>query len=172
MDIPRVEAKAKAAAFLNESTNAKDLRANPLLLSLMCILYRGAGSLPVDRAGIYARCAELMLRKWDEQRDLYRKLGTDHLVEPTLRYLAWWLFTRENGQTAATERELIVETTEFLYGRGYETEDEARAAAREFFGFCRGRMWVFSDAGNDRRWRGSLCVHTSDLHGVLRRMRT
>jgi predicted NACHT family NTPase len=43
---PRAETEAKAAAFLNESTNAKDLRANPLLLSLMCILYRGAGSLP------------------------------------------------------------------------------------------------------------------------------
>jgi len=145
--IPRAEAGAKAAAFLSESANAKDLRANPLLLSLMCILYRGAGSLPGDRAGIYARCAELMLRKWDEQRELYRKLGTDHLVEPSLRYLAWWLFTREDSRTAATERELISKTTEFLHGRGYETEDEARAAAREFVEFCRGRMWVFSDAG-------------------------
>jgi len=129
------------------SANAGDLRSNPLLLSLMCILYRGAGSLPGDRAGIYARCAELMLRKWDEQRDLYRKLETDHLVEPTLRYLAWWLFTREDSRTTATERELITKTTEFLNGRGYETEEEARAAAREFVEFCRGRMWVFSDAG-------------------------
>jgi hypothetical protein len=145
--IAPAESAAKAESFLNESANVTDLRTNPLLLSLMCILYRGAGSLPGDRAGIYARCAELMLRTWDEQRDLYRKLGTDHLVEPSLRYLAWWLFTREDSQTAATERELIAKTAEFLYGRGYETEDEARAAAREFVDFCRGRMWVFSDAG-------------------------
>ena len=144
---PPAEAAAKAAAFLAESANATDLRANPLLLSLMCILYRGAGSLPGDRAGLYARCAELLLRKWDEQRDLYRKLGSDHLVEPTLRYLAWWLFTREDGQSAATERELIAKAAEFLYERGYETEEQARAAAREFVEFCRGRMWVFSDAG-------------------------
>ena len=33
-------AEAKAKAFLTESANAEDLRANPLLLSLMCILYR------------------------------------------------------------------------------------------------------------------------------------
>ena len=105
------------------------------------------GSLPGDRAGIYARCAELLLRKWDEQRDLYRKLGSDHLVEPTLRYLAWWLFTRENSQTTATERELIAKAAEFLYERGYETQEQARTAAREFVVFCRGRMWVFSDAG-------------------------
>ncbi len=141
------EAKAKAEAFLAESAHAEDLRANPLLLSLMCILYRGAGSLPGDRAGVYARCAELMLRKWDEQRDLYRKLGSDHLVEPTLRYLAWWLFTREDGQTAATERELVAKAAGFLYERGYETVDQARAGAHEFVEFCRGRMWVFSDAG-------------------------
>ncbi len=140
------EAAAKAEAFLAESANAT-LRANPLLLSLMCILYRGAGSLPGDQAGIYARCAELLLRKWDEQRDLYRKLGSDHLVEPTLRYLAWWLFTRENSRTAATERELIAKAAEFLYERGYETHEQARAAARDFVEFCRGRMWVFSDAG-------------------------
>jgi hypothetical protein len=146
-DLPPAQAVVQADAFLAESANARDLRANPLLLSLMCILYRGAGSLPGDRAGIYARCAELLLRRWDEQRDLYRKLGSDHLVEPTLRYLAWWLFTREDSQTAATERELIAKSAEFLHERGYETQEEARAAAREFVAFCRGRMWVFSDAG-------------------------
>jgi NACHT domain len=141
------EASAKAEAFLTESATVQDLRANPLLLSLMCILYRGAGSLPGDRAGIYAKCAELLLRKWDEQRDLYRKLGSDHLVEPTLRHLAWWLFTREDGWPAATEREMVAKTAEFLWKREYETMDEAQRAAREFVEFCRGRMWVFSDAG-------------------------
>jgi len=139
-------AEAEATAFLRESVHARDLRANPLLLSLMCILYRGEG-LPGDRAGVYAGCTGLLLRKWDEQRDLYRKLDSDHLVEPVLRYLAWWLFTRETGQTAATERELTAAAAEFLYGRGYDTQDQARAAAGEFVEFCRGRMWVFSDAG-------------------------
>lgn len=141
------EAEAKSKAFLTESATAKDLRANPLLLSLMCILYRGAGSLPGDRAGIYARCAELLLRKWDEQRDLYRKVHADHLVEPTIRYLAWWLFTREDSRAAATERELVAKTTEFLHDRGYETVEEAERAARQFVEFCQGRMWVLSDAG-------------------------
>jgi hypothetical protein len=143
----KAEAKEKAKAFFKESQAAKDLRANPLLLSLMCILYRGAGSLPGDRAGIYMKCAELLFRKWDEQRDLYRELRADYLVEPTLRYLAWWLFTREDTSAAATEQELASETAKFLHGRGFEGVDEARAAAKEFVEFCRGRMWVFSDAG-------------------------
>jgi hypothetical protein len=141
------QAQKKTQAFLSESANARDLRTNPLLLSLMCILYRGAGSLPGDRAGVYTKCAELMLRKWDEQRDLYRKVRADHLIEPTIRHLAWWLFTRKNGLTEATERELVARTTDFLHERGYETKDEEKAAALEFIGFCCGRMWVFSDAG-------------------------
>jgi hypothetical protein len=142
-----VEAEEKAQAFLKESQGAKDLRANPLLLSLMCILYRGAGSLPGDRAGIYTRCAELLFRKWDEQRDLYLKLRADYLVEPALRHLAWWLFTREDTSAAATEQELATEATKFLHGRGFEAIEEASAAAKEFVEFCRGRMWVFSDSG-------------------------
>lgn len=145
--IAAAEAEEKASVFLAESGNAKDLRGNPLLLSLMCILYRGAGSLPGDRAGVYARCAELLLRKWDEQRDLYRQVKADHLVEPTIRYLAWWLFTREDSRAEATERDLRAKAAEFLLGRGYESEDEARAAAQEFIDFCHGRMWVFSEVG-------------------------
>ena len=141
------ESEAKKKAFLKESILAKDLQANPLLLSLMCILYRGAGSLPGDRAGVYAKCAELLFRKWDEQRDLYRKLHADYLVEPTLRHLAWWLFTREDSSAAATERELVFEASKFLHVRGFEGVDEAERAAAEFVEFCRGRMWVFSDAG-------------------------
>lgn len=141
------EAEAKAKSFLAESESVPDLRSNPLLLALMCILYRGAGSLPGGRAGIYARCAELLLRRWDEHRDLYRQVRADHLVEPTIRYLAWWLFTREDSRAEVTERELVAKAAEFLYERGYESLEEARAAAREFVEFCRGRLWVFSDAG-------------------------
>ena len=43
-----------ADTFLTESESVPDLRANPLLLSLMCILYRGEGSLPRNRAGMTA----------------------------------------------------------------------------------------------------------------------
>ncbi len=141
------EAEATARAFLMESSKTRDLQTSPLLLSLMCILYRGAGSLPGDRAGIYAKCAELQLRKWDEQRDLYQKVRAEYLVERIIHHLAWWLFTREDSRTVATERELITETAEFLQGHGFEDEDQARIAAREFVEFCRGRMWVFTEAG-------------------------
>jgi hypothetical protein len=136
-----------ADAFLTESESVPDLRANPLLLSLMCILYRGEGSLPRNRAEVYENCANLLFRKWDARRRIHQDLRAGHLVEPALRHLAWWLFTRDDSQTAVTERELVAATTQFLHGRGFESLDTAREAAREFVEFCRGRMWVFSDTG-------------------------
>jgi hypothetical protein len=113
----------------------------------MCILYRGAGSLPRDRAGIYARCAELLLGKWDESRRIHHQLQAGHLVEPAIRHLAWWLFTSQDSRSAVTEGALVDEAAKFLHGRGFESEEEARAAAKEFVEFCSGRMWVLSNAG-------------------------
>ena len=136
-------------AFLAESESVPDLRSNPLLLSLMCILYRGEGSLPRSRAEVYEHCSNvsLLFRRWDARRRIDQGVRAGHLLEPVLRHLAWWLFTRADTQVAVTERELISATTEFLHGRGFESLDDAREAAREFVEFSRGRMWVFSDHG-------------------------
>ena len=108
---------------------------------------RGEGFLPRNRAEVYEQCANLLFRKWDLRRHIHQDLRAGYLVEPAIRHLAWWLFNRENPQSAVTERQLIDETTAFLHGREFESADEARDAAREFVEFCRGRLWVLSDAG-------------------------
>ena len=116
------------------------------MLSLLCILYRGEGSLPRNRSEVYEQCAMLMFRRWDARRRIHQDLRAGSQLEATLRHLAWWLFTREDAQSAVTERELVTATAGFLASRGFEPEDAA-TAAREFVEFCRGRMWVFSDMG-------------------------
>jgi len=150
-DIPADDAARWADAFLDESSSIPDLRANPLLLSLMCILYRGEGSLPRNRAELYEQCANLLFHRWDARRRIHRELRAGHLLSPALRHLAWWLFTREQPQPAVTETELVIQATDFLHGRGFESQEDARDAAREFVEFCRGRMWVFTDAGTNAR---------------------
>ena len=136
-----------AEAFLAESVGVLDLRSNPLLLALMCILYRGEGSLPRDRASVYAACANLLFRRWDARRRIHAELRAGHLLEPALRHLAWWLYNGTAAGAAVTERDLIAKTAELLQRRGFETAENAREAAAEFVEFCRGRMWVFTDAG-------------------------
>jgi hypothetical protein len=139
--------EGEADAFLAESESIPDLRANPLLLSLMCILYRGEGSLPRNRAEVYEQCAGLLFHRWDARRRIHQNLRAGHLIEPTIRHLALWLFIRDDTQAAVTERELVTATADFLHGRGFESPSDALGAAREFIEFCRGRMWVFSDSG-------------------------
>lgn len=136
-----------ADAFLAESAGVPDLRSNPLMLALMCILYRGEGSLPRDRSSVYEACATLLFHKWDARRRIHAELRAGHLLEPALRYLARWLYTSTIGSSAVAERDLIAKTAELLHRRGFETIDDARDAAAEFVEFCRGRMWVFTDAG-------------------------
>jgi len=141
------DADSWTETFLAESDTASDLRANPLMLSLLCILYRGEGSLPRGRAEVYEQCAMLMFRRWDARRRIRQDLRAGHLLEPALQHLAWWLFTREDAQPEVTERALVISTTRFLQDPGFESKDAAADAAREFISFSRGRMWVFSDAG-------------------------
>ena len=136
-----------AETFLTESMGIPDIRSNPLILALLCILYRGAGSLPRNRTEVYEQCTNLLFRRWDARRKIHQELRAGHLLEAMLRRFSDWLFLRDNAQSAVTERELIRVASEFLHGRGFESIDEAREAASEFVEFCRGRIWVFSDAG-------------------------
>jgi hypothetical protein len=148
------EAERSAQSFLAESVGLTDLRANPLMLALMCILYRGTGFIPRSRPEVYEQCATLLFHKWDVRRRIHVELSMSRLVEPALRHLAFWLFTRDGDAQAVTEPELVGAVVEFLDGRGYEERTAAEAAARQFVGFCRGRAWVFSEAGTTARGDG------------------
>ncbi|WP_405603415.1 NACHT domain-containing protein [Streptomyces sp. NBC_01410] len=140
-------ARQAADIFLAESGGLVDLRSNPLMLALMCILYRGTGSIPRSRPEVYEQCSTMLFQKWDVRRRIHIELKMAYLVEPALRYLAYWLFTQDRDPHAVTERELVARVVDFLRARGYENLDEAESAARQFVGFCRGRAWVFSEAG-------------------------
>lgn len=138
-----------ASAFIEESSNVPDLRTNPLMLALMCILYRGEGSLPRNRPAVYERCAILLFETWDASRRIHVDLRARSLVEPMLRYLAYWLFTRETIEPNVTEAQLLAETSGYLQGRRFEDPHEAMEAASEFVAFCRDRAWVFTEVGSN-----------------------
>ncbi|MFG1671108.1 NACHT domain-containing protein [Streptomyces sp. Y7] len=143
------DARRSTSSFLTESSGLPDLCANPLMLALMCILYRGTSSLPRNRPEVYEQCASLLFRKWDVRRRIHVELSMARLVEPALRHLAFWLLTRHGEVAAVAERELVDRVMDFLDERGFEDPTDARAAAQQFVGFCRGRAWVFSDVGTD-----------------------
>ncbi|MEP9364393.1 NACHT domain-containing protein [Nocardioides sp. CN2-186] len=133
-------------SFMTESESVADLTATPLLLALMCIIYRGERSIPRNRPAVYERCATMLFDKWDSSRGIHSDLRVGQLVDPAMKHLAYWLFVQDSSD-GVTEQSLIKETTTYLHRRSFEDLEEATAAATEFVEFCRGRAWVFSDVG-------------------------
>ena len=139
--------RERVASFLKESERVSDLRSVPLLLALMCNIYRGAGYIPKNRPDVYAKCAEMLFERWDKGRGIAVPLPFDAHLRPAMMYLAHWLYTSGEVEPTVTERQLVTKAAEYLLRRRFEDRDQANAAAREFVEFCRGRAWVFTDTG-------------------------
>lgn len=133
-------------AFVGESAKVPDLTSTPLMLSLMCIIYRGQGYLPKNRPDVYEKCATLLFEKWDSSRQIYVELRAAAHIDTAIKHLALWMLTDMGGSEAVTESSLIDEAALYLES-AFDSEHERRHAAKEFVEFCSGRAWVLSDAG-------------------------
>ncbi|MEQ9000044.1 MAG: NACHT domain-containing protein [Coleofasciculus sp. B1-GNL1-01] len=141
------EPEEKAEAFLKESKFVSDLRSNPLMLALMCNLYRREGYIPRNRPEVYEKCAEMLFEKWDKNRDIPVEFRFEDNIRPAIAYLAHWLYDDQGLQGGVTEHQLIVKLSEYLLEHRFDDRDQAERAAREFIQFCRGRAWVFTGIG-------------------------
>ena len=137
----------KVEAFMDESKVVPDLRSNPLMLALLCNIYRGEGYIPRNRPDVYEKCAVMLFERWDRSRGIQVSLPFESRIIFAMMYLAHWIYTNETLQGGVTEQELISKATEYLCQRQFEDIDEAEKAAVEFIEFCRGRAWVFTDTG-------------------------
>ncbi|MEM9275704.1 MAG: NACHT domain-containing NTPase [Cyanobacteria bacterium P01_F01_bin.143] len=60
-------------AQLEANPTIQELANNPLLLTLLCLEFEDSGNFPSDRADLYARATNTLLRKWDDKRHIYRE---------------------------------------------------------------------------------------------------
>ncbi|MEQ8537155.1 MAG: NACHT domain-containing protein [Coleofasciculus sp. D1-CHI-01] len=141
------EPEEKGEAFIKESQFVSDLRSNPLMLALMCNLYRREGYIPRNRPEVYEKCAEMLFEKWDKNRDIPVEFRFEDNIRPAIAYLAYWLYADEGLQGGVTERQLIAKLSDYLLEHRFDDRDQAERAAREFIQFCRGRAWVFTGIG-------------------------
>src|SRR5579884_1198856 len=139
-----------AEAFIEESQFIADLRSNPLMLSLLCSLYRGEGYLPRHRTDVYEKCATMLFERWDKSHALYAPPLAEEHVRPLIEYLAYWIFEHDRLRGGVTEEELIAEGSQYLADWVYEDRSKAERIAQEFVAYCRGRAWVFTDTGTLR----------------------
>ncbi|CAO1651177.1 NACHT domain-containing protein [Salinibacterium sp. NYA9b] len=141
------EAHRLSAQFMTQSNTVADLSSNPLMLSLMCIIFRGESFIPRNRPAVYEKCANLLFEKWDGHRQIEVPLRARDHVDAAMKHIAHLYLVSGASDRGITRVDLVREMTSYLFPRAMETLEAAERAAEEFVDFCAGRAWVFSDAG-------------------------
>lgn len=146
-----IDSDSMTKGFIAESVHASELRGNPLMLSLLCILYQYEGYIPENRARVYEECAELLFGRWDRVRNVRTNIKNDvrghHLVEE----IAYYFFRHQASQ--AGEREMVLRALikSFVKANIIEDDFEASRYAGEFLEHCAGRAWLLVPVGGSPR---------------------
>lgn len=135
--------------FLHDSETARDLRSNPLLLSLMCNIYKGAGYIPQNRADLYDRCATMLFDEWDQSRGIESGGPVRGDAYFALQDIAHWALTQPELATGIPENRLKARLTRFLNKTRYGNDADAAEAAADLLRLWRGRAWILTDIGSD-----------------------
>jgi hypothetical protein len=138
----------KAEAFLKESEIVPDIRSNPLMLALICNIYRGENYIPKNRAEVYHKCSTMLFSRWDKTRGISSSSAFEDYLEPMVQYLAYWIYTNENLQSGVSEHELIQQATKYLNEWFFTKRFVAQREARAFIDFCKGRAWILTAVGS------------------------
>jgi len=136
--------------FERESESIRDLRSNPLLLSLLCILYGERGSIPRRRRDIYAQCADLLFHTWDSHRHIHQPEELHANGDRIMQEIAQWVYKSQKAQNGLPES--VIKHSIGIYLRdtvGVE-DGEARRRAGEFLEFCANRAWLLGATGTER----------------------
>ena len=135
------------SGFMTESSSIEDLRTNPLMLSLLCNVYRGIGSIPRSRAELYQQCALLLFDRWDAQRGIMAPGAMRGAARLSLQAIALWIYESPNTARAVRHTALSKRLQAFLLESRYEDEVKAHDVAEDLLQLWRGRAWVMTDRG-------------------------
>jgi len=154
-----IERPELTSDFQRESESVADLKKNPLLLSLLCVLYRERGSIPRRRRDIYAQCADLLFHTWDSHRHIDQPEELHANGDRIMQEIARWVYTSQKAQNGLPES--VIKKTIGTYLRdavGVE-EDEARRRAGQFLEFCATRAWLLGSTGTEHGERVFTFTH-------------
>ncbi len=112
-DTPKAAKEADAdAALLKRILSGQDftigglreLRTNPLLLTVVCLVYHQEHALPRGRAALYDKCVNVLLQSW--RKGLYEQRRIEpfesRAAQRVLAALAWWMHGHGEEQALNT----------------------------------------------------------------------
>lgn len=136
-----------AERFMSESEHASDIRSNPLMLGLMCTIYKTEAYIPRNRPDVYHKCSKMLFETWDRRRSLFEPLPFEAHLQNVLAHVAHTIYINPAMQEGVTEAQVVEFASAYLNAWAYSESAEALAAAQEFFQFCKGRSWVLDEFG-------------------------
>ena len=106
----------------------RELRTNPLLLTVVCLVYHQEHALPRGRAALYDKCVTVLLESW--RKGLYEQRQAEpfdpRAAQRVLASLAWWMHCQSEDQSEGKlERE-----EDRRSSPSAATQDMAKAVAR------------------------------------------
>jgi hypothetical protein len=146
-------------SFLDESESAHDIRANALMLGLMCNLYRGVRTIPQNRADLYEKCAAMLFEQWDAGRGIAISHVLKADAKSALQDVALWMYTTPELSDGVTEKHLVHRLTAF-WSKRFEDHQRAMEVAKELVSLWKGRTWVLTDVGTAGRQPGLIYKFT------------
>ena len=123
---PQKEANASDLSNrLERNPRIQALAANPLLLSLIVLVYEAQLDLPDRRADLYKRCVDVLLAEWDAKRNIRRRreFKPEHKRQ-LLAEVAWRFHSQ--GLRYFPEREVLEEIAHFLPALGLPPEQHVQ----------------------------------------------
>ncbi len=101
---------------LNQEPSIQELASNPLLLTLLCLVFGESGSFPLNRSELYKEGLDVLLKKWDAKRNIerdrvYKKLSLKR-KEDLLSQIA--LDTFEKGNYFFKQKEAEYYITQYI----------------------------------------------------------
>ncbi|AFM18937.1 putative NTPase (NACHT family) [Mycolicibacterium chubuense NBB4] len=138
-------------AFIHDSEQVADIRLNPLMLSLLCLLYRESGSIPSRRLDIYEECARLLFKRWDSHRRIMVDGAIPDFSDLLMQEIARWYYTSPSAQGGLDETVIRGMLKHILVDQSGFPGNRAEEAAADFLEFCAGRAWLLGVTGSNDR---------------------
>ncbi len=150
-----VDGSADAAALnaqIADHERVAELASNPLLCTIVAIVYRNNRVLPNRRVVLYHKCCEALLDTWERSKAI-RESGLIGQYDwetklSLLAPLAYWLH-EERERVAAPEAALVAQLTTILLAKGLaHSAETAREEARRFIMAIRDRSGILQGRGD------------------------
>jgi hypothetical protein len=143
--------EVEVGRFFMELASIPDLRSNPLMLSLLCVLYRARGHIPRNRRQIYSQCADLLFNRWDRMRHIEQPYDHLHYGDELMQEIATWFYRSQSAQAGLEEQQIKKVIALFLTDTAAVSRVAAEQRASAFLDFCADRAWLLGSAGTNER---------------------